>query len=318
MYLYKIYGLYVKSDIKINEACYCKDKERFDIVIKKTDMYDTLNEINKYVVSHRDIKHKNEEPSMISKVTNNEAVIYIPGISIFKMKNGTSIEYMPEIKTDTGVFRQWLLNLALGIIAIQRNKILIHGSGILNKERDCAFIISGDSGSGKSTLSNELLLAGYHFMADDAVPVDIEENEEIFASGAFPSRRLCVDIVDKYQMDKSKMEYVKDGSKEKYILSMSDSYFEEPVLLKKIFIIKAGNYDKVKCAELKGMDKVNCILYNLYKRNTYKNIGVSQVVFKKCVQIAKNVEIYELYRPITQNTVKELVNIIEKQLNKNN
>ena len=62
--------------------------------------------------------------------------------------------------------------MSLAIIKIQREDIIIHGSGLLMPDADKGFIISGDSGSGKSTLADHLLHKGFRFVADDVVAVE--------------------------------------------------------------------------------------------------------------------------------------------------
>lgn len=310
MYWYRIYGLNVESDIRISEAQICEKAVSVDVKIQASDLSNIVTEI-KGVMSSNVVKgHEEETASLVRRLGGAESILYYLDIGIFKVVEGKRIEYMAEMDTDTPVFRQWLLCMAFGVIMIQRQQIMLHGSCLMHKNKDAAFILSGDSGSGKSTLANALLNRGCRFKADDAVALDILDNEKIEAYGAFPARRLCKDIVEKENIDKSKLQYIEDGGREKYILDMSDAYFGEPHCLEKIFILKPGEYEKVECVELNGSAKLNSIIYNLYKRDTYKEIGITPDIFKKCVQIAQNIKVYELHRPTMQDTVEELTNVV--------
>lgn len=92
------------------------------------------------------------------------------------------------------------------------------------RDRNQAFLISGDSGSGKSTLADYLLKRNCRFITDDVAALSYEE-DGIYIEGAYPTRRLCLNVVEQQKLKKDELTYINDGEREKYILGMKDAYW---------------------------------------------------------------------------------------------
>lgn len=307
MFNYRIYGLLVKSDTKFPEVEEWNAEENSDVRIHKAD----LNTIHKEIIEYQDNSAMKKEPGetawLVYKYSRETSIVCFPGKGIFQIINGRTIEYMNEISTNSTEFRQLVLCMCFGILLIQREQIVIHGSGMT--KGGTAFIISGESGVGKSTLTNALLGQGYEFMADDAVALTV--TDKIYACGAYPQRKLCENIIEYDGYDKEKLRYIPDGGKIKYGVDMKESYRADKEELRVLLVLSVADIDTVLIEEIQGNEKLKYIINNLYKRETYKKIGFTTCIFEQCVKIADNISVYEIKRPKDKFSVREQVELLK-------
>jgi len=244
-------------------------------------------------------------------VNRNRSMLYYHTIGLFVISDGNLIEYTPVMDVHSPMFHQWILNMALAIIKVEKEEIILHGSGLMLPDRNQAFLISGDSGSGKSTLADYLLKRNCRFITDDVAALSYEE-DGIYIEGAYPTRRLCLNVVEQQKLKKDELTYINDGEREKYILSMKDAYWGAvPRPLKAIFILTL-NHDgeEVELIEHQGSGKLQWISNNLYRKRSYRQMGVTPKVFSQCLRIARDIPVYELRRPLHTQTVEQLADMI--------
>ena len=93
---------------------------------------------------------------------------------------------------------------------------------------------------------------------------------------------------------------------------MKDAYWGAvPRPLKAIFILTL-NHDgeEVELIEHQGSGKLQWISNNLYRKRSYRQMGVTPKVFSQCLRIARDIPVYELRRPLHIQTVEQLADMI--------
>jgi len=81
--------------------------------------------------------------------------------------------------------------------------------------------------------------------------------------------------------------------------------------LKAMFVITPSQEcTRVEAREITGGDKLKQIMHNLYKRGTYQQMGMTPKVFSQCMRMAQTVPVYELRRPVGQQTADELSQLV--------
>lgn len=311
MYYYRIYGLAVKSDFELwgmNSIPTQEVSENSEwIDLHAGELEGLLEEIQS--VRENSTLEDGTMPSTIYRLSMKQSVFFVDKIGIFRISGGNRIEYLSILSKEDILFQHWILNLAFGLLFIQRNEVALHGACLMMPDSEDTFVISGESGSGKSTLSNALLQRGCRFMSDDVVPLLFEETVKAVAS--YPQRRLCVDVVEREHIDTNKLRYFVDGNKQKYTMDMSDAYYDKNQTLKALFLIKTVSEEQeVSVREVTGGEKLNTMISSIYKKESYKEIGINQTIFQKCLQAAKYLHIYELRRPEGKMTVMELTEMV--------
>lgn len=311
MYLYKIYGMIVESDIELREAYECRESAYAQVSIRYADMQEEIGRIEETIRTERAEWSEDGQEWSVCEINRNRSMLYYHTIGLFVISDGNLIEYTSVMDVHSPMFHQWILNMALAIIKVEKEEIILHGSGLMLPDRNQAFLISGDSGSGKSTLADYLLKRNCRFITDDVAALSYEE-DGIYIEGAYPTRRLCLNVVEQQKLKKDELTYINDGEREKYILSMKDAYWGAvPRPLKAIFILTL-NHDgeEVELIEHQGSGKLQWISNNLYRKRSYRQMGVTPKVFSQCLRIARDIPVYELRRPLHTQTVEQLADMI--------
>ena len=67
--------------------------------------------------------------------------------------------------------------------------------------------------------------------------------------------------------------------------------------------------------ELRGSEKLNNIIENIYRGEYIKHLGkMDPIYFKQCVDIAKNIRFFKITRPANQFTVDTQIELIEREI----
>lgn len=176
MYLYKIYGMIVESDIELREAYECRESAYAQVSIRYADMQEEIGRIEETIRTERAEWSEDGQEWSVCEINRNRSMLYYHTIGLFVISDGNLIEYTPVMDVHSPMFHQWILNMALAIIKVEKEEIILHGSGLMLPDRNQAFLISGDSGSGKSTLADYLLKRNCRFITDDVAALSYEED----------------------------------------------------------------------------------------------------------------------------------------------
>lgn len=301
---YTVYGLNIESEIEIEELKELEDNNAnidVNICYGKTPGH-IAKELNKIEIKTR-----------CSPITRNDIWLTVNSIANYNIKDGNNIIIDPIEGGQTKRIKSFLLGWAFGILFTQRNTIAIHGSTIVID--DSGIIIAGDSGVGKSTLSEAFKRKGYCYITDDLSVIDTKDKANPLIKPAYPLRKLCTDAMDYFGYDKELYEMTKKNARrERYKVNLDNKFLNKEVPLKSVFIINIEDVEDVKVKELKGREKIDSLMDNGYFLNVEANIGMRPEYFMQYLNIAKNINVYKLIRPIKGFTVKEQVNKIEEIL----
>ena len=99
------------------------------------------------------------------------------------------------------------------------------------------------------------------------------------------------------------------------VFSDKDEFIYEPKELTAIVKLTVGDVDEVTIEELRGSEKLNNIIQNIYRGEYIKHLGkMDSVYFKQCIDIAKNIRFFKVTRPANQFTVDTQINLIEREI----
>lgn len=292
---YRIYGLNVKSEFPINYL------DEFDeSTIGEIDLEIFIGNIPKKFIEAYENNFDNV------KLDGEEMCIEIEGLARYHMKNGTRLTIEIINKDRMEKIESFLLGRAFSILLYQRRTIVIHGSAIVDKDKERALIISGESGSGKSTLATEFLENGYKILADDIVALKVNyENEKIKALPAVGIQKICEDIIKKNKNNKWKIKKL-DSSREKYCIDRRDVFISKGKRLKSLVILeKDSEINDIKIKRLKGIEKVMELFDNVFYSSYIEAVGIDENYLKDILYLSNNIEIYKIFRPEDKDTSLE-------------
>ena len=295
---YKVYGLNIRSEIEIDEF------DKLDEILEK-------NIVNiRYDKISTEIKDKISEGINI-QLFQNKIWFHIDNIATYCISNGNDIKVEVCENADMQLMKIYIMCSCLGFIMLQRNMVAIHG-GVIEMNNK-AVIFTGDRGAGKSTLTTALREKGYKFISDDVASTKIEKVPYVMPG--FPYQKLCESAMDKFGYDKEKNTSFMSDKEVKYIVPAKEEFIYEPRKLTTIIKLTVGDVEEVTIEELKGSEKINNIIQNIYRGEYIKYLGgMNSKYFKKCLDIAKNINFYVVTRPKDQFTVDKQIELIEDKI----
>lgn len=300
-YYYKCYGLYIESQFLIPEFIKYKEcKNDVQVMIKNG-------------IIPKEIKNNIGNKNEIRVISKSYTWFHINGVATYMVENGNKVTVEICENADEQMVRLYLMCSCLGFIMIQRDMVAIHGGTIVIDDR--AVLFTGDRGAGKSTITSALRNNGYKFIADDVASTYIDEKP--FVVHGFPYQKLCEDALLKLGYDKSKYESFM-GDERKYLIPAYDSFVEKDTQLDVIFELAVGNVEFINIEEIKGAEKLTKIIKNIYRIEYIEKMGgVTPMIFKQCLEIAKHIKFYKITRPRNGFTVDKQIEIVESILNSN-
>jgi hypothetical protein len=154
---YLVSGLSVSSEIALPGLAAATPTARADVTIRRTSVPPIL-----------------EFATAIGpnwQIAGDRFLLRIPDIARILLTGGREIAFQAENGTlieDVAIF---LMGTAFGILLLQRQRIVLHASGIEVQGR--AVLFCGPSGAGKSTLAAALTRRRYRLLADDLCSVEL-------------------------------------------------------------------------------------------------------------------------------------------------
>jgi len=293
---YKAYGLNIKSEIEFTELIVNYSKEQYDAEIC-------------YGIISEDIKDLIDKGCNIRAKKNN-VWFNVKGVAIFNIFDGNKIIVEPYENSKLNDIKAFVLGSCVGFLLYQRNIVAIHGGAV--EVNNKAIIIVGESGSGKSTLTTALRLNGHGFIADDISTIKIENVPMV--NPGYPGQRLCDDGMTRFGYDKSKYTRVDLANKDKYVVSVRESFIGNPIEMNALYEIAVGDVESVQIKAMLGKEKINLVLRNIYLLRRVRHLGLDSSYFKQCIELAKKIPMYRITRPKVGFTVNEQIALIDKKI----
>lgn len=295
-YFYRVYGLNIDSNIEILE--FPKRNEDF----KDKDIVTIL-----YGQTPNNILEEIREGKSIH-VTKDHVWFHIDHVATYCIENGNKVIVDTCEDCDISLMKVYIMGSVLGFLLLQRESTAIHGGTVVINGN--AIIFTGERGAGKSTLTTALVKRGYNFVADDVAALSFYN--KIVVEPGFPYHKLCVDALENMYYVKESYPCFQADGKVKYIVPDFYGFYKRKVPLTAICELDMGEVDNVKVEEIRGGEKLNKIIKNIYRTEYIGSMGgMTPKYLKKCIEIAKKAKFYIITRPKGKYTVDDQIEIIE-------
>lgn len=296
-YLYKVYGLNIKSEMKIQELSKLDKDSNIDAKIN----YGTVcNEIKDLIKMGYNAAYKKQD-----------MWFNIQNVAIYHITNGNQVLIEPYENADKQLIKVYILGSVLGMVLLQKDIVAIHGGGIVINNK--GYVFTGDKGAGKSTITTALRKRGYKFVADDVCSIKQGEINKIHPG--FGYQKLCDDTMVKLGYNPDDYEPFRSDFNIKYIVPALEEFVDKEVYFEGVFELTVSDVDKVEIEEIKGIEKIQRLIKNIFRIEMLQYCGgIHATYFKKCSDIAKNIKYYKITRPKDIFSVNEQIEIIEKEI----
>jgi hypothetical protein len=297
-YTYKAFGLTIHSEVECPELIATSGK--VDIFIK-------LGEVPKSL----------DNPLFSGvrfQTSGNQFLLTVDGIAKYYVVNGTEITIELLSNANLGEVRLFLLGSAFGALIHQRGLLPFHGSAV--KIANSAIILSGLSGAGKSTLAAAFLQKGYSLLSDDVSVISLSSEHPPMVYPGYPQMKLWKDSIQKLGKDPSSYSQIRKQI-EKHSIPINDSFWDQPLPLRKIFVINSSNLGELKIDSIKGIEKFSLLKTHTYRFNFVAGKEMQSNHFKTFELLARNIEVLRLTRPTGKFLFDEITYLILDNMNSN-
>jgi hypothetical protein len=333
MYEYRIYGLKVSSELKIEEALSGKtgvfqneNTPKEITPIENISMVNTPKDNtpkdNTPIENTSDVKitYCYEEEEVILRKAHQLKYnlllfnFYIKDVGIYHVKEGKEISLELMKSANKQDITCYLLGTAFGFLLIQREVVAVHGSCV--SIDNFGIIISGDSGAGKSTIATKLFRKGFDFIADDVCALTIQ-SDDIMVQLAYPQQKLCKDaaISEGYPLDS--LIYL-DEERDKYAIRLHNTnrFQLETHLGFMVVLNRSKDVSNVSVRLLSSYEKLNIFLHNIFRYELLQTLGINPSFMKNIIDIVNGIQIYYLVRPDGLETQEEVTDYIMQIIEK--
>lgn len=289
MYVYTAYNLGIHSELPLPELV--PSHKSADVVIR----FGKLN-----------------EPQQKRSDGGNYLLAKIAGLGMVLVKEGKEIVLDPNPDVDEAMIRTFLLGVVLCVLLRQRGLLVLHASSVVINNSAVAFM--ADSGFGKSTLAECFHAHGYSILTDDVLAIQVNEQQPLVIPG-FPQIKLWPDAAASFGYQTDSLPLL-NSQTVKRVHRLQDGFFEQPVPLKKIYVLAGGTHPEI--IPLEAKQSFGELIRHSREMQALTAPEFLKEHFQQCTSIVQQVPICSLRRQRSLAALPELVKLVENDLNQAN
>lgn len=301
-WLYEIFGVYILSNLK----CSCLQAKRMS---KSSPRIVSVNILSAKDISDKRFKRDiSKDPQKDFLITNAYAVLYDSEFRIL-VENTDLITIAIKEDTTVDLVIKYMLETAVLFYWTTKGAVFFHGSSVtVDDNKGIVFI--GDSGVGKSTLSAYFDTLGYAKTSDDICVISfMDEVPYIIPSAG--SQRLNEESLKLLGYRPFRRKYNKLADKYELKINANRPFDQDLVRLHKMYFLEKNKRLKhISVKTLNNLQKVKLLLKHQIRNKHH------ELFLKRIISLARHVEIKNIQRPLTGNTLKNIADkvlTIEKQ-----
>lgn len=258
-------------------------------------------------VSAQGLKTGNQSNGLFYQASASELWLHVPNVARFLIRHGNQIIIEPCAGVDEDSIRVFVLGSCMGALLMQRDVFLLHGNAIKVGDHCISFV--GHSGAGKSTLSGAFFKRGYSILADDVCAVSAEGR----VVPSFPQIKLWFDAARHLNIDTQGLRKIRPNL-EKFAVPLAQQYHNTTLPLKMVYVLHAHNKDEFNFTPMTGMQKLQPLQVNVFRKNYLNGMSKTSSNFKRCAQIASQIGVVRIDRPNDGFKLDELVAQVGRDL----
>jgi len=242
------------------------------------------------------IPHKTtgEDQGINFQTSPDRAVVNVEGIAIFYISSGNKIVIERVRNTSNDTIRLFLLGIALGITLHQRHYLVLHAFSF--KTNNISAAIAGRMGTGKSTLGMALCQnEGYSHIGDDHCVLQMK-NGVVRVLPTYPQIQLWKHSIKHLGFDINEGCRVRPDL-EKYAFSTKEKFHPHPLAFQRVYFLCEWNKQEIQIKEVDGIEKCQLLIDLTYKPRFLMGMGLHQLNFTMCTQVAAAISIRKIYYP---------------------
>ncbi len=295
-YCYNVFGLTIKSEIEFHDLMIPEAEP--DVVIQYGRVPDKLK-----TPRARGVRFE---------ASPGEFLLRIDNVARYYVSKGNRINIEPENTGHEQDIRLFLMGSAMGALLHQRNILPVHGSAVAVNGKGVVF--TGPSGVGKSTLAAGFHKQGHPLVADDICAISTGKNDRTMLIPGLPCLKLWHDTLKILDACSDNLKPVRHNRKIKKYYLPAEAICDAPLPVSSIFGLETTNHDQFKITTLNGMDKIQPLIRNTFRKNFLEGLSGKEKHFETCARIASEVSIFTVMRPRSPFLLDELMELVGEKL----
>ncbi len=236
MYIYKVFGLMIQSELELPELIEAEGQTEIMIRIGKVPAFlqQPIIKTPWYEVEKDRFLHK------------------VNGVASYYVENGTSITIEPENNASEELIRLFLLNSVLAPLLLQKGYLILQGSAVVINGKAVAML--GGTAMGKTSFALALHERGQQLITDGICAIKLVNSKLMIYQG-IPQMNIWRDTLQAFNKNIGDYREVRQGL-EKYVFDIKPCIAEDAVELAGIVVIRSYNANDILCEKIKGAKKI--------------------------------------------------------------
>lgn len=307
---YIAYGLHLASVVELPELMPrpASAVGRPELQIRIDDIGDTLGT-------------RNSEKSWVC-TARVEAILDAPGVGLFVVRDGQTIDIKPFPDVDVALLRAFLLGPVLAMALYQRGFLVLHASSVaLHHQGQTLGVVGflGHSGHGKSTLAATLHARGHQIIGDDVIAVPIAptghndnnspESEVPWVFPAYPQLRLWPQALRAAGRDPETLALLYPGQ-ERRVQAVAERFSTAPLPLRRLYVLGIG--EEIRLETMAPAQALMQLVERAYLTPWLEGENAARQL-RQCVALLRQIDLYSLQRPRDLKLLDRVAAIIENE-----
>lgn len=270
--MYLAFGLRLASEIEL-----------LDLLLENDDAAEpdaniTLTDLSRYV--------EGWGPDKRNQVDQDQIIIYVPGIAIYRIAGDSLIQVMPLEGADPREYQLYIFGVCCTILLVRRGIVPLHANGVIIDGK--AYAILGDCDDRKYTLGAAFIEAGCKLLSVDIVAVSMDEKTNALTTySSYSQQKLCKDEVP-----------------------VTCMFQREPVPLAGIFELEKTDTLQVVIKPLTPLQRVQLLRNHFFHDMLLKEMKLEPWLLTFVTKVALAIPFYKLTWPINRYMASGMVNQI--------
>lgn len=290
MHYYQAFGLSIKSEIELPKLLAKPKSTSTDVVINLANIA-LPNYSEDFSFKH-------------CQLIDNKLCLDIPDVARFLISSNKIIIDINK-SADIQTVRLYLLGSGLGALMLQRDKLLLHGNAININGK--GVVVVANSGVGKSTLAAEFFKRGHSLLADDVCSIGTSRN--IYPS--YPYIKIWKNSIISLNLPDEDLEKIREHN-DKFYYPLRQLFQPTELKLSSIYILNKAKIIELKKRKISGIEKIQRLKNHFYRPLYSKRLGIHRQLILKLSQIAQEVPVTHITRPIDHFSAPEIADMIIK------
>jgi hypothetical protein len=207
-----------------------------------------------------------------------EALVSIDGIGRFHITNGSEIVVDVAPEADRATLPLFVLNLAFGLLLMQRGDLVLHAAAIETDGKCVA--LAGTSSAGKSSVAAALHARGYRVLTDELCVIRDQPGRGPCVVPGPPHLQVWADALDRLGHDPSALEPVRPGLR-KYALPLGAGHATVGLPLEALYVLQPWGGDDVEITPLTGVPRFEALAKVTYRFEYVQPMALTAVHFDR-------------------------------------